>query len=463
MTTTGTPTNGVGGHPVDEAAVDRMDRGRIEALQLSRLRATVDHAWHNSPFWRERLDRADVRPDMIDSVEAYRRLVPTVDKAALLDDQDAAQPYGRRLAVPVEQIRATFLTSGSSGKQQEVHAQTAGDVEAAAQMWQTALRWSGVRPGETAFLMVPIGLTAGPVTLFIAYREYGLQTFAAGALDGVERLELMRRFPPGYFSCSPIYLRRLTRIAKELGIDPRRDFPDLRTIKLGAYGFSLDWVAEMDDFWGATLVDTYASTQAGVGTTCEGGVNARLDRRAMIHLFEHRGLYEIVDPDTGEEVGDGEEGELIVTPFDREAVPLLRFRTGDKVRKLPYTYCDCGRPHNGIESGTITRYDNMIKVRGMNLWTGAIDDIVLGHDAITEYNGVVRINDVGREVVEITVEFAADTPSDVGERGRILAALGAAVKEKTSVKCELVEGDPGAVRQINYKERRWIDRRSDQL
>lgn len=445
---------------ISDLEAERLDRRELEQVRWANLKETLEHAYANSPFWREHLRAAGVRPDQISSVDEYTERVPLVDKRDLLADQNAAEPYGRRLAVPLDEIRATYLTSGSSGQQQEVHALSASDVAAGIEMWSTSLRWGGVQPGKVAFLLVPVGLTAGPVSLFNTYQAYGLQTFAAAALDGEARLRMMQRFQPHFFSCSPIYLRRLTGIARDLGIDPRRDFPDLTAIKLGTFGYSLAWVEQMVDFWGATLIDNYVSTQAGVGTTCEGGIGRDTTRRSLIHMPDHRALYEVIDPETGRQVDYGEEGEAVVTPFDRRAMPLLRFRTGDRVRRLPHTYCACGRSHDGVEAGTIARYDNMIKVRGMNLWTQSVDDLVLTHPDVLEYNGLVRIDELGRETVEVHVLFRPEAEAETNDT---LEQLAARIKEKTNVKCAVVQGTPETVRRIEYKERRWADRRQEAL
>ena len=446
-----------------DVRAERLSREALENLRLKRLKETVEHAYANSGFWHDRLRSAGVLPEDIQSVEDYTSRVPPVDKADLLVDQNESEPYGRRLAVPVGDIRTTYLTSGSSGQQQEVHSLTAADVDAITAMWSTSLRWGGVQSGMVAYLMVPVGLTAGPASLFNTYNKYGLQTFAVSALDGEARLQMMRRFKPHFFSCSPIYLRRLTRIAEQLDLDPRREFPDLTAIKLGTHGYSLDWAREMAETWGATLIDNYVSTQAGVGSTCEPGVGSDTTRRALIHMPDHRALYEVVDPETGQQVEYGEEGEAVVTPFDRVAMPLLRFRTGDRVRRLPSTYCTCGRPHDGVESGTITRFDNMIKIRGMNLWTQSIDDVVLTHPAVADYNGEVRVDEIGREVVELRVLFAAHAGLSDAAGALVLNELGNRIKDQTNVKCVLTAGTTDTVRQINYKERRWLDSRSQAL
>jgi phenylacetate-CoA ligase len=447
---------------IHDPAVEHLSRAELAALQWRRLKETIEHAYANSGFWAGRFRAAGVTPDDITSVEAYRDLVPPVSKADLLDDQLQAEPYGRRLAVAENEIQGAYLTSGSSGQAQEVHAYTGDDLAAWSAGWGALLRWAGLEPGDVGYLMVPIGVTVGPVSMYRAFCDYGLQTFAVGGLDGEARLAMMRRFQPHFFSCGPIYLRRLTKLAQAAGIEPARDFPRLKVIKLGSYGYTPGWAQEMIEFWGAALADNYASTQlaSGLAATCEAGVVRPDGTFAMMHVPEHRVLFEVVDPKTGRQVEEGETGEAVVTPFDRRATPLLRFRTGDRVRRLGHTFCTCGRPLAGVEAGTVTRYDTMLKIRGMNLWTEAIDDVVLNHPDVSEYNGTVYVNDLGREVAEIRVLLGdgADGSSET-----VLRELAEKVKHRTNVNCALTAGTPGTVRQIDYKERRWQDLRMETM
>ena len=284
-------------------------------------------------------------------------------------------------------------------------------------------------------------------------------------MEGEARLEMMRRFPPNFFSTGPVYLRRLTTICREMGIDPRRDFPALKAIKLGSFGFDVPWAREMEAFWGAKLIDTYASTQCGGGiaSTCEHGTYLADGRRGMMHFPEHKVWAEVLNPQTGEPAREDEEGEVILTAFGREAMPILRFRTGDKVVFKSHRQCACGRPFDGIEAGTVSRYDTMLKIRGMNLWPEAVDAIVLAHPEIDEYNGRLSVADNGREVARVLVEFKATASSSAAHRAHVLEQLRSQIKECTGVGMEVCEAASGEVERFAYKEKRWKDQRREQL
>jgi phenylacetate-CoA ligase len=373
----------------------------------------------------------------------------------------AHPPHGQRLMADPRELAFSFLTSGSSGKGQEVHSRTVNDMDGIASSWATSLFWSGIVPGDTAYHMVPVGMTSGPNSMLFGFHNYGLHLFLVGGLEGKARLEAMQRFRPHFFSTGPVYLRRLTGLCRDMGIDPRREFPSLKAIKLGSLGYELDWVRETEEFWGAKLVDTYASTQAGSGiaSTCEHGVQRPDGVRAMMHFLEHKILIEVLDPQSGEPVAEDAEGELVITSLDRAAVPVIRFATGDKVVFKSHRQCSCGRPYDGIEAGTVSRYDSMMKIRGMNLWPEAVDSVVFGRVEIEEYNGRVFVAPNGREVVQLLIEFKSPCALDRPARQALLARLAAEVKDRTNVSVQAEEAAPGALQKITYKEKRWKDER----
>lgn len=439
-----------------------MSREQLEAMQWRRVRKLVERAHATSPLWRGVFERARVSPDQIRSLNDFRRRVPTIGKDEFLADQLETPPWGQRLMVDPKSLAFSFLTSGTSGKGQEVHGRTNGDVFETGSSWATSLYWSGVMPGDTAYHMMPLGLTGGPVSMFLGMQAYGLQMFMVAGLDGDGRLGMMQRFKPNFLAASALYLRRLTALCKERGIDPRREFPNLKSIKIAMIGYEIEWAQEMADFWGCPLTETYASTQSGAGiaSTCEHGVVTPSGGRSMMHFLEHKVFFEVVDPQTGRPAKDGEEGELIVTSLDRAASPVMRFATGDRVVFRSHRSCSCGRPFDGIEAGTVARYDSMMKVRGMNFWPEAADAVVFRHPEVDDYNGVVRVAENGREVVELRIRFKDPLfGGDEHACGNFLRKLEAELKDNTNVSMRAFDAGPEGVQSIVYKEKRWKDLR----
>jgi phenylacetate-CoA ligase len=441
--------------------IEEFSRSELLSYQWNLLQNLLKRVYSQDCLFGSSLKRAGVSLDQIRTMADFQRLVPTSDKATLLADQTAQPPYGTRLIAPREEVAFSFLTSGTSGKGQEVHAYSFQDYDELLDSWGLNLKWSGVSPGDTAYVMMPIGTTVGPVSLMMAFHKYGLQTFNVGHLEGAERLQMMKRFQPNFFTTSPLYLRRLTNICLQHDIDPKRDFPHLKVIKLGTFSYDVAWAREMEAFWGARLSDIYASTQggAGIATTCEHGVYRPDGSRAMMHFMEHRAIFEVVNPGTGENAKDGEEGEVIITTL-RTAMPLIRFRTGDKVIFREHKFCACGRPFAGIEVGTVSRYDSMLKVRGMNLWPEAVDAIVFKHSEIEEYNGRVTVDPSGREAVELLVAFRSTADLNSQRCQKILSDIELEAKTLTNVAMRAIAAENGNVEKFIYKGSRWKDMRA---
>jgi phenylacetate-CoA ligase len=215
----------------------------------------------------------------------------------------------------------------------------------------------------------------------------------------------------------------------------------------------------VQEFWGVRLHEWYGATQAaGVFMcTCEEGVLGE-GARGVLHSLDHRVLVEVIDPDTGQQVADGEVGEAVVTVLHRESFPCLRFRMGDRIRRLPAGSCRCGRPFASHESGTIARYDDMIKIRGLNVWPSLIDSVVLTPDVVAEYRGTVSMDaHTGREIVTVAVEFTR--PLGDEEQGHWLETLGEALRRTVGLSFTLEAVPIGSLPKTDFKIRRWTDDR----
>ena len=174
--------------------------------------------------------------------------------------------------------------------------------------------------------------------------------------------------------------------------------------------------------------------------------------------MEHRVLCEILRPGTNEPVEPGEEGELVATTLFREAFPIIRFRTGDRVRLMPEP-CTCGRPFLSIEAGTVARYDDMMRIRAQNLWPDAVDKIVFAIGDMEEYAGLVYIDSDGRETVELSVEFKPGAAPDPAARAGRIADLAREIQVKLNVRMEIREAPYLTLPRFEFKTRRWTDQR----
>ena len=174
--------------------------------------------------------------------------------------------------------------------------------------------------------------------------------------------------------------------------------------------------------------------------------------------MEHRALCEILHPGTNDPVEPGEEGELVATTLFREAFPILRFRTGDRVR-LMREPCSCGRPMMSIEAGTVARYDDMMKIRGQNLWPDAVDKIVFSLGDMEEYAGLVYVDKEGRETIEVSIEFKQSNLMGDADRARRVKEISTEINQKLNVRMDVQETPYLTLPRFEFKTRRWTDER----
>lgn len=439
-------------------AVETMPRERRRAWQWEQIQALLTQVSPNE-FYRQRFAAAGVNPGKIRSAEEFSALVPYLTKRDLLEDQNTHPPYGQRLMVPESEISQAWITSGTSGVGQEVHALSEEDVRRGAEHCFYALTWAGMQPGDLNLVGWPVATMAGGLVLFEALRRFRAHTMLVQIFDSKTKIERMRTFQPHYLWVTPVYLTRLSTLCEEMGFRPWRDLRRLKGVFISTGSYPVEWAERMQEFWGAPLYDVYGTTQIGTmfGATCEEGV-VHEGKRGCFHFIDHWALLEIVNPETGAPAQYGEEGDVVVTTFSRVATPLLRFRHGDRVRLLPSDYCRCGRTGLCLEAGTIARYDDMIKAKGVNIWPDATDTVLFGYPEIDEYNARVYVDQgAGREEIDIRVAFKNGTAE--ARRKAILAQLPGQLRERAGVGMEVREVAPEQIERFEYKAMRWTDER----
>ncbi|MCP1337115.1 phenylacetate--CoA ligase family protein [Futiania mangrovi] len=436
---------------------DRLGRAGIEAIQMRRVSALLDRVYRTSAFYRAKLDAAGAAPDRIGSLDAFRDLVPFSTKADFLEDQTAHPPFGTRLCVPRERVALINLTGGTSGQGQEAYGRTHADVQTLGYLH--ALPWfrAGLRPGHTVLNCVPTGgMTTGGWGPTEGIRLIGATALTPpAALSTEAKVELMMRFRPIHFIyASTNFLHRLTEVLGALGSSPREAFPDLVGVFIAAEGYPPEWASRVQEIWGCPLHEGYGSTQCigFAASTGPHGAVAPGGGRGTMDMFEWMTLCEVLDPETGRHVASGEEGELVVTNLTVEASPVIRFRTGDRVRY--FAPQDTGRGLGAIECGGVGRYDDMLKIRGNNVWPDAVDATVFAFPEVAEYVGRAFTDAEGRTEVELRVAVREGCGADsVPER------ICRAVKERTNVTMRVTLVDRTELPEFTYKARRWTDER----
>jgi phenylacetate-CoA ligase len=438
--------------------LETMDRKQLNALQLERVKEVVNRAYNKSKFYHEHFNKAGVKPEDIKTLDDFRKRVPFMTKKDLVEAQRKVPPYGGLLCVPENKIRQIHITAGTSGRGQEVHATTQADYGVVAEALAYQLAWADFKPGEVSAVHWPIATMSGGQVIQHGLKKFGMAVLALAMFDTKTKLETMKRLNIHHIATTPAYLTRTTVVAQEMGIDFQKDFPRLKGILMSTESFPASWAVRMQEIWGVKLYDVWGSSQVIItyASTCEKGV-APGGKFGVYHLLEPLAYIENIDPETGEPINYGEEGEPVINTF-WEGMPMIRFRQEDKVKLLPPEACDCGRTWDCWEMGTISRYDDMIKMKGINVWPSGIDTILFGCPEIDEYNGRVFLDEKGAEHIRISVEFKkAVVDPEIKER--LILRLSEELLAKMGLHMEVVETPPGTVEHFEYKARRWTDER----
>lgn len=387
-----------------------LSREELEALQLRRLKTLLARTWATNGFYRDHWRRAGVCPDDVQTLDDFRNRVPFVQKQDCLADQEETPPLGRRLGVPLEVVRHVHMTSGSSGIGQEAWGLTQADLEWSGTGVARTLHWSGtINRGDFSFQLLPTFFTAGHCFMQ-SMRKLGVSVFETAGIDKAIVEGLAGRFDV--------------------------------------------------TFWPTPGVQFYGCTQAGgmAASACEHGVAGA--EPPLVHFHEDHFIVECLDRETGRQAEPGDDCEIFLTSLSREASPCIRFRMHDKLQYLSSAECACGRPFHGYRAGTIDRWDDMMKVKGINLWPLTMDKVIFGVPGIRDYRGEVFLDERKRDQMRIVVDFtdAGLAPDKVQA---MLEDLKGHVKAQTFV-TPLVEQAPGAIPDGGPKVRRWTDRRKGQ-
>ncbi len=444
------------------ADIDRWNRLRalsaddVKALQLKKLREQIGRLEAN-PFHGPRLRAAGVSADGIRSVDDIRQ-IPTMGKADVLADLNAAPPFGHRLGIAPVEIRDIMTSGGTSGNAPEVYAYSADDLEFTTDLYAMDQYWKGARPGDIAMMVSHLGMLTSPPLNVKAWERIGLPVLRVGPNTTEERVATFARFRPNILKLPYAYSLRFIDALRSAGIDPKTG-RGMKFLFVSGGAYPIEFAAAIEEFFGAKMHEVFGCSQAGAVTagTCEHGV-LNGHQRGVMHCYDHAFVTEVLDPNTGEHVQPGEEGELTLTQLWRQASPVLRYRMGDRVRYMGVGQCRCGMQVTALEAGTVARYDDMLRIKGVNLWTHELDAHILATPGVDEFNGAVLLDARGKERVALRVEIRADADATT-----VASTLAASLKREFHIAMEVEIVPHGTVRRFELKQRRWSDDRSARL
>jgi phenylacetate-CoA ligase len=385
---------------VFDPALESLPLSATRALQWRCFRRLADEALGagGNAFLREKWGAAGVRSagDLRGWDDVAR--LPFTTKSELVDDQAAHPPFGTNLTYPLERYVRVHRTSGTSG-QPLYWLDTQESWDWWARCWGFVLRGAGLGPADRIFFPFSFGLFVGFWAGFEGSRALGALTIPGGGQDSPTRLAWMERLGATALVCTPSYALHLLEVARERGLDPAT-LPVRVTVHAGEPGAGIPAVrARIEAGWGARAFDHAGMTEMGAyGFECA--------EQSGLHVNETEFIAEVVDPATGRAAV---EGELVLTNLGRLGSPLVRYRTGDRVR-LAQEPCACGRTFARLEGGILGRLDDMLIVRGVNVFPAAIEGIVRRFPAVDEFQiEVIRAGALDELRVLLEVEDASTT------------------------------------------------------
>jgi phenylacetate-CoA ligase len=423
--------------------VETATRDRLRELQSRRLRETVEHVHENVPFYRRVFDRADVDPGDVDGIEDLERL-PFTTKEDFRDEY----PDGL-FAVDRDDVRRIHASSGTTGKPKVV-AYTDGDLEVWSSAMARTLYAGGVRPGDTVQNAYGYGLFTGGLGFHDGIEELGAGVVPTGGGNTQRQLDMLRDLDADAVCCTPSYCLYLADAAEDRMMDVG-ELPVSRAL-IGAEPFTDPMRAEIEAALGVTAVDVYGLSELvgpGVAVECDQAQDG-------LHVWEDHFYPEVVDPETGEVLGESEEGELVLTNLTAEVLPVVRYRTGD-ITSLTYETCDCGRTMVRMDNVT-GRVDDLLVVRGVNVYPSQVEEVVVGIDGMTGHYRIDLHREGSLDAMHVTAERHEDADRSASElRGLVERRLADAL-EVTPDDVEIV-GPGGVERNEVGKVERVYDHR----
>ena len=426
----------------DEA--ETLSAQEMERLQVGRLRACVARVSRTVPFYRDKLAEMKVREDSIKTLDDLSRL-PLTTKQDLRDHYPFAL-----FAVPLKEVVRLHASSGTTGKPTVV-SYTRDDIDLWSSVVARALAMAGVTSEDIVHNAYGYGLFTGGLGIHYGAEKIGAKVIPVSGGNTRRQLMIMQDFGSTVLTCTPSYSLLMAEAAQEEGIDARS-----LALKVGIFGaepWSERMRQEIEQRLGIMALDIY-----GLSEVIGPGVAMECPYKAGMHIAEDHFIPEIIDPDTGERLRDGELGELVFTCVTKEALPLLRFRTRDRTR-LTRGKCNCGRTTVRMEK-VLGRTDDMLIVRGVNVFPSQIETALLRTGEVEpHYQIVVDRSRHHMDELELSVETSKDVFQDQERLSRLQETLRQEVQSALGISCKVLLVGPKQIERSEGKAVRVVDKR----
>ena len=398
--------------PIYMPEVECASRERIRAIQLAKLIEQVEYTYARVPWYREKMDQMGVSPADIKTLEDVR-LLPFTDKSALRE----TFPFGM-FATPMDEIVELHSSSGTTGKPIVV-GYTKQDMEVWSECIARLAQMAGVTAADRVQMAFGYGMFTGGFGLHYGIQRIGGMMIPAGAGNTERHIQMIEDYGTTAIIATPSYAMHICEVGEQMGFDWASS-----TLQIGLFGGEPcppKLKAEIESRMHITCTDNYGLTEVmgpGVSGEC-------LAHRDQQHIAEDHFLWEVVDPETGEPVADGEMGELVLTPLDKKGIPVLRYRTHDLTRVVTEK-CECGRTLARMQK-VRSRCDDMLIIRGTNVFPSQVEDVISEIDLLAPHYHIVVDNETGLDRMTVEVEIKPEAFSDSYEE---MQAFSKVVRDK---------------------------------
>jgi len=422
--------------PIEKASIDEL-----RALQFKRLKQTLQHAYANSPVYRRKFDEAGVHPHELRTLADLRKF-PFTSKQDLRD----SYPFGM-FAVPREKCVRIHASSGTTGKPTVV-GYTQADIDTWATVMARSIRAAGARPGELVHVSYGYGLFTGGLGAHYGAERLGLTVVPFGGGQTERQVQLIHDFRPDIIMVTPSYMLAIADEFERQGMDPRES--SLRLGIFGAEPWTNDMRAAIEQRMGIDAVDIYGLSEVmgpGVANEC-------VETKDGPTIWEDHFYPEIVNPETGEPVPDGELGELVFTSLTKEALPVIRYRTRDLTRLLPGT----ARTMRRMEKIT-GRSDDMMIVRGVNVFPTQIEELILKRAELAPHYQCILTREGPLDCLTVAVETRHDVEAQSAEAAAAAEMLAHEIKAYVGTTAKIELRPSGGIERSMGKAKRVVDQR----
>ena len=424
---------------------ETLPRPALEALQLKRLQAALERVYAHVPFYRDAFNSAGIKPGDVKSLNDLERL-PFTTKQNMRD----SYPYGL-FAVPMEEIVRIHASSGTTGKPTVV-GYTRKDIDVWSELMARSFVSAGAGRGDIIHNAYGYGLFTGGLGAHYGAERLGASVIPISGGNTKRQIMIMQDFGSTVLTCTPSYALFMAEEAKVEGIN----FKDLR-LKVGIFGaepWSEAMRGEIEAKLNLDAIDIYGLSEImgpGVAIEC-------IEAKCGLHIWEDHFIPEIINPDTGQRVAEGERGELVITTITKQGIPLIRYRTRD-ITSITYEPCLCGRTHARI-SRMSGRSDDMLIIRGVNVFPSQIEAILIGIEGVEPHYLLVVDRLENLDTLEVHVEIDEQIFSDeVKILQRLAKRIEKEIKDKLGITCSARLVEPKTIQRSEGKATRVIDNR----